>query len=88
MLDLVKKIVEAGYDAIAEHYLTWSAQITDAPSRAARTAMARPLPTGASGSSDAWVPAPTTRTRRSARRGPAIASALEPGDARLALHAE
>ncbi|NGY57401.1 class I SAM-dependent methyltransferase [Lentzea sp. NEAU-D13] len=31
MLDLVKKIVETGYDAIAEHYLTWSAQITDDP---------------------------------------------------------
>ena len=27
----MKKIVEAGYDAIAEHYLTWSAQITDDP---------------------------------------------------------
>ena len=27
----MKKIVEAGYDAIAEHYLMWSAQITDDP---------------------------------------------------------
>lgn len=27
----MKKIVETGYDAIAEHYLTWSAQITDDP---------------------------------------------------------
>jgi SAM-dependent methyltransferase len=31
LLDLVKKIVEDGYDAIAEHYLTWSARITDDP---------------------------------------------------------
>ena len=37
-----------------------STQTTDAPSRAARTAMARPLPTGASGSRDGWVPAPIT----------------------------
>ena len=27
----MKKIVEAGYDAIAEHYLAWSAQISDDP---------------------------------------------------------
>ncbi|WP_086666687.1 class I SAM-dependent methyltransferase [Lentzea kentuckyensis] len=27
----MKKIVEAGYDSIAEHYLTWSAQIADDP---------------------------------------------------------
>lgn len=27
----MKKIVEAGYDAMAEHYLTWSARITDDP---------------------------------------------------------
>lgn len=27
----MKKIVEAGYDAMAEHYLTWSAQISDDP---------------------------------------------------------
>lgn len=27
----MKKIVEAGYDAMAEHYLTWSAQIADDP---------------------------------------------------------
>jgi ubiquinone/menaquinone biosynthesis C-methylase UbiE len=31
LLDLVKKIVEAGYDAIARTYLTWSAQIADDP---------------------------------------------------------
>ncbi len=37
-----------------------STQTTDAPSRAARTAMARPLPTGASGSRDGCVPAPIT----------------------------
>src|ERR1700689_2009312 len=45
-----------------------SAQATAAPSRAASTAMARPLPGGASGSSDGRVPAPTTRTRRPASR--------------------
>ncbi|MEU0884743.1 class I SAM-dependent methyltransferase [Lentzea sp. NPDC005914] len=27
----MKEIVEAGYDAMAEHYLTWSAQIADDP---------------------------------------------------------
>ena len=27
----MKRIIEAGYDAIAEHYLTWSAQIADDP---------------------------------------------------------
>ena len=27
----MKKIVEAGYDAMAEHYLTWSAKISDDP---------------------------------------------------------
>jgi SAM-dependent methyltransferase len=31
LLDLVKRIVEAGYDAIAEHYLAWSARIADDP---------------------------------------------------------
>ena len=45
-----------------------SAQATAAPSRAASTAMARPLPIGASGSAEARVPAPTTRMRRPARR--------------------
>ena len=40
-----------------------SAHTTAAPSRAHCTAIARPLPTGASGSSLGWVPAPTTSTR-------------------------
>ena len=62
-----------------------SAHATAAPSRAARTAMARPLPTGASGSADGRVPAPTTRTRRPASRLGVTAAAL---DAVLALHAE
>ena len=46
-----------------------STQTTDAPSRAARTAMARPLPIGASGSREGWVPAPTTVMHRPWRRG-------------------
>src|SRR5580704_9076716 len=46
-----------------------STQTTDAPSRAARTAMARPLPTGASGSREGWVPAPTTAMQRPSRSG-------------------
>ena len=44
-----------------------STQTTDAPSRAARTAMARPLPTGASGSREGWVPAPITVMQRPSR---------------------
>src|SRR5262245_29629005 len=67
---------------------TRSAQITDAPSRAARTEIARPLPTGASGSSDGWVPAPTTSRRRSASSGEVTASPLEAGDAWFELHAQ
>ena len=46
-----------------------STQTTVAPSRAARTAMARPLPTGASGSREGWVPAPMTVMHRPARSG-------------------
>src|SRR5580698_3271423 len=45
-----------------------SAQATDAPSLAARTAMARPLPIGGSGSGEGRVPAPTTRIFRPASR--------------------
>src|ERR1700677_982552 len=44
-----------------------STHTTDAPSRAARTAMARPLPTGASGSREGCVPAPITVMLRPAR---------------------
>ena len=45
-----------------------SAHATAAPSRAARIDIALPLPTGASGSSVARVPAPTTSSNRSFRR--------------------
>jgi hypothetical protein len=41
-----------------------SASASAAPARAASTETARPLPGGASGSSERWVPAPTTRMRR------------------------
>ena len=47
--------------------VSMSAQVTVAPARPASTAMARPLPIGASGSAEACVPAPTTRTLRPAR---------------------
>ena len=50
------------------HRRSTSAHATAAPSRAASTEIARPLPTGASGSSDGRVPAPTTSTRRPDRR--------------------
>src|SRR5580700_6552799 len=45
-----------------------SAQATAAPSRAASTEMARPFPTGGSGSGDGRVPAPTTSSRRPVSR--------------------
>ena len=45
-----------------------SAQATAAPSLAASTEMARPLPGGGSGSGDGRVPAPTTSTRRPVSR--------------------
>src|SRR6202789_1652339 len=66
-----------------------STQTTDAPSRAARTAMARPLPTGASGSREGCVPAPITVMLRPARsdvmRSPG--SRADPSGRRSARHA-
>jgi hypothetical protein len=59
-----------------------------APCSAARTAIARPLPGGASGSGLGRVPAPTTATRRpaSALTSPST-PAGQPGRAGLELHA-
>src|SRR6185436_16109421 len=54
-----------------------SAHATAAPSRAHNTAIARPLPSGASASSQGCVPAPTTRILRPASR-------LRPGVAPVA----
>src|SRR5262245_3220123 len=81
-----------------------SGQATAAPSRAARVEMARPLPIGASGSSERRVPAPTTRMRLPSSRprpgacpaasgGKSASTVLggavgEVGHSRLSLHAE
>src|ERR1700722_16769179 len=66
-----------------------STQTTDAPSRAARTAMARPLPTGGSGSREGCVPAPMTVMLRPFRsdviRTPE--SRVDPSIRRTARHA-
>jgi cyclopropane fatty-acyl-phospholipid synthase-like methyltransferase len=43
----VKRVVESGYDAIAERYLTWSAQIADDPRRHYLAEFDRRLPDGA-----------------------------------------
>lgn len=43
----MKEIVEAGYDAIAEHYVTWSAQIADDPRAHYLAEFDRRLPDGA-----------------------------------------
>jgi len=43
----VKRVVEAGYDAVAEHYLIWSARITDDPRLHYLAEFDRRLPDGA-----------------------------------------